>query len=458
MGFLNRFFPIILLGLFIPFWIIAAFISHDFIVWSAEAVLILPFLVVLYVSHHRLPLKNISYFFIFLFLVLAQIGAIYTFEHVPYNAWSDALFGFRIDDVFGFERTQYDRLVHFAFGSLLYFPIYEAVKGLTGIESKFWRHFFTLSMVITCGAIYEMIELLGMYIISAESYWLYLGMQGDIMDTPKDMVMGTLGALFARGVMLIRGRVKASPVLLLLALILPISLLASSPDEQADAIVRRSVERYNMDNMYSEVHMEVVRPNWKSELRFKAWLKPESHALVLITAPQRDSGQAFLKRDNDLWHWIPSVDKTIKMSSALLSQEWMGSDFSLDDLIRNTSLASDYTASLAGEETIRDIPCFTIILTPKPGMPVVWGKVRAWIAKDTFDQLRIAYYDDGDQLIQVMDAFDFQEVEERRMPFRIEMVPVIHTGRKTTVRVYGYSFDLAIDDDFFSLQNMLRMR
>lgn len=458
MAFLKRFFPFILLILFVLFWIYAAFISYDFIVWLAEAALVLPFLMVLYFSRHRLPLKHISYFFIFLFLVLAQIGALYTFEHVPYNTWSDALFGFRIDDVFGFKRTQYDRLVHFAFGALFYFPVYEGVRGLAGIKHRFQGHFFTLSVVISCVAIYEMIELVAMYIINAESYWLYLGMQGDVMDTPKDMLMGTFGALFALGVMLIgKGRHVAAPMLLCLAL-MSLPSHAGASEDQARDIMKRSVERYDMDNMYSEVQMEVVRPNWQSELRFKAWLMPESHALVLITAPPRDSGQAFLKRENDLWHRIPSVDRTIKMSSALLSQEWMGSDFSLDDLIRNKSLVSDYTAMLSGEEIIRDILCYTIILTPKPGLPVIWGQVRAWIAKDTYDQLRIGYYDDEGQLIQLMDAYDFREVENRRMPFRIEMVPLLHQGRKTIVKVNAYAFDLQLDEDFFSLQNMLRVR
>ncbi len=229
-------------------------------------------------------------------------------------------------------------------------------------------------------------------------------------------------------------------------------------DEAARQIMRRAVERFDVDAIYAEFTMKVIRPGWESDMRFKVWTNTEEYALVLITDPPRERGQAFLKRGDDLWHWIPSIDKTIKMSAALLSQPWMGSDFSLNELIRNSSMANDYAHFDLGSDTLNGIYCHVLELRPNQTAPVVWESIRMWIDVDHFDQLQLGYYDHSGQMAQLLQASGFQKFGDRRMPSRMEMTPMNKSGSKTIIEIETYQFNPILEPGFFSLQNMRRLR
>ncbi len=477
-------FPLVLLALYLPFWIGSAFVAIDMRAWLADALMNIGLILLLALTFRRAQLSNASFFLLFLFLVFSQIGINHAYEHTPYNRWGQALLGIHIDSVFGWERNQYDRFIHLLFGLLTYLPLYEMARSLSGVHSRFWRHFFAFMMVNAMSAIYEVLELMAAWVIRAESYWLYLGMQGDVLDAPKDMGMALIGAALAMGLLLLWqwrskgfkafvGRVRATPAaVLLLASVAAAGFAAPAPQGSAGApalaaaadstptaseILDRSLQRYDVPSAYSELRMQVVRPAWENEIRFRVWNMDDRYALVQVTAPARDRGQAFLKRENDLWHWIPSVERTVRMSSALLSQSWMGSDFSLGDVIRNTSLADDYDAALAGKGTLYETECYRLVLTPRQDAPVVWGSVHAYISTADYDQLRAEFYDPQGQLVQVLEAFDFRLWQGRRLPARLQMTPVARPGHRTVVFFERIDFRQELNEAFFSQQRMRRL-
>lgn len=464
---MQRWLPPVLLIVFVLYWLYNGLVARDMVVWLGEAVLTLAFIVFLWRMYQGNKLSVPSYILIFLFLVLTHAGIRYSFLDVPYDNWSQALLGLRINETFGFDRNHFDRFVHFTFGLLFYFPIFEMVKRVAGIDKPFWRHFFTFVIINACSAIYEIIELAGVFVLDTDSYLLYLSTQGDMLDAPKDMVMALLGAvtgmaLVAAGERRRQGR-HPNPILLPAALLLlmPGSLPAPpapNPAANATLIIERSLERYKAITFHAEVTMLVQRPGWESEVKFKLWTAGDDYGMVVITAPARDRGQSFLKRHDDLWHWIPSVEKTVRMSGALLSQSWMGSDFSLDDMIRNRSLADHYVARYLQRDTIGGIACHQIELLPNDGAPVVWGRVVTWISEQHNDQVKAGFYDERGNLVQVMEAKEFKNYGGRRMPSQIRMTPMAREGHQTTLQFVTYDFNMSLEEDFFSLQQLRQIR
>ncbi len=245
------------------------------------------------------------------------------------------------------------------------------------------------------------------------------------------------------------------PILLSLTLaLLAISAATQAQTLSAIDIVRKADENQQGKSLYSEVRMTIVRPTWSREVSFRSWSKGNDYALVLITAPAKDKGQAFLKRGKDLWNWVPSIDRMIKMSSSVMGQSWMGSDFTNDDMVRQSSIVNDYTHQLEKTEKVREFDCYKVILTPKEHAPVVWGKVIMWITQTGFIELKTEFYDEDNSLINTIDGYDIQTYGTRRLPSRMEVVPADKPSHKTVMTTLSNDFDQPIEDTFFSQQNM----
>jgi outer membrane lipoprotein-sorting protein len=180
--------------------------------------------------------------------------------------------------------------------------------------------------------------------------------------------------------------------------------------------------------------------------------------MILITAPARDRGTAFLKRGNEIWNWIPSVGRTIKMPPSMMMQSWMGSDFTNDDLVRESSAVTDYEHELVGEEMIQGHECYKIEMTPKPDAPVVWTRVDVWISKDEYIELKAEFYDEFGELINVMNGMDVKEFDGRRIPSRMEMIPMDKEGHMTVLEYRSMKFNKSIPESYFSVQNMRRVQ
>lgn len=172
--------------------------AHYPVDWWAENALVLLFLGLLAVTYRRFPLSRLSYTLIFLFLCLHEIGAHWTYSNVPYNDWTTALSGRSLNEVCGFQRNHFDRLVHFSYGLLLAYPIREIFLRVADVKG-FWGYFLPLDVTMSTSLVYEFIEWGFAIAFGGELGQAYLGTQGDIWDAHKDMLMATLGAAFAMG-------------------------------------------------------------------------------------------------------------------------------------------------------------------------------------------------------------------------------------------------------------------
>lgn len=241
----------------------------------------------------------------------------------------------------------------------------------------------------------------------------------------------------------------------LTALLLSISFLANGQD--ATEIVQKAYDQMQGESSRAEMTMKIIRPDWERSVSMKAWSKGHDYSLILITAPARDEGSAYLKRGNEIWNWLPDINRTIKMPPSMMSQSWMGSDFSNNDLVREASMVDDYTHTLLGDSTIRGYETYTIEMLPKPDAPVVWSKVITYISKVDYLQLKAEFYDEDGTLVRVMEGSDIKELGGRTIPARMEMIPLDEEGHKTVVIYEGIEFNIGMDTRFFSIQNMKRV-
>ena len=226
----------------------------------------------------------------------------------------------------------------------------------------------------------------------------------------------------------------------------------------AEDIVKKADDKMRGQSSYSEIKMTIVRPTWSREIGMKSWSKGTQFSLVYITSPAKEKGQAFLKRNKDLWNWVPSIERMIKMSSSIMGQSWMGSDFTNDDMVRESSAVTDYTHQLAGTEKVREFDCYKIILIPKENAAVVWGKVIMWISKDDFQEIKTEFYDEDNKLINTMNGYDIKTFGDRQLPSRMEVIPADKPNQKTVMTILKYDFNIPIDDSFFSQQNMKKIQ
>lgn len=208
----------------------------------------------------------------------------------------------------------------------------------------------------------------------------------------------------------------------------------------------------------SSMTMTIVRPTWKRTISLKSWSKGSLYSLALVTDPAKERGQTFLKRKNEIWNWVPSIQKMIKLPPSMMSQGWMGSDYSNDDLLKESSIVEDYEHAIVGQEKLDGQDCYKIKLLAKPEAAVVWGHIIKWISKTDYFQLRSEYFDEDGILIKTENASEIKLMGNRRIPTHFEIVPKDKPGHKTIMDIHSAMFDKPIADSFFSQQNMKNIR
>jgi len=227
----------------------------------------------------------------------------------------------------------------------------------------------------------------------------------------------------------------------------------------ATEIVKKADEKMRGEkSSESTMTMQIIRPSWTRSVSFKTWTLGTDYSLVLITAPAKEKGQAFLKRRNEMWNWNPQINRIIKLPPSMLAQGWMGSDFTNDDMLNQSSIVVDYTHAISGSESISGRDCYRISLIPKEDAPVVWGRVVLWISKSDYLQLKAEYYDEDDLLIKTETASDIKNLGGRMIPARFELVPAERKGNITVVTVDAVKFNVPITESYFSQQNMQKIR
>ncbi len=231
-----------------------------------------------------------------------------------------------------------------------------------------------------------------------------------------------------------------------------------APGQDAKEIIRQVDQKRRGESTTSSMTISIIRPTWRRDMDLKTWSNGTEYSLILITSPARDKGTTFLKREKEIWNWLPSIERNIKLPPSMMMQSWMGSDFTNDDLIRESSIVEDYHHSIIADSVIETRSCWKIQLIPKPDAAVVWGKIYTWIDKTEFIELRTEMYDEDGYLINEVLFKEIKPLGGRTLPSVMEYIPVDKEGNKTVITYHEVSYDAKVETDFFSIQTMKRVR
>ena len=200
--------------------------------------------------------------------------------------------------------------------------------------------------------------------------------------------------------------------------------------------------------------MVIETPDFTRSMEMQTWWVGNEKALIAVTAPRREAGNKTLKVNNELWMYLRTTETTIKVPPSMMLQSWNGSDFTNDDLVRESSLIDDYTMKIVHEEIINGNNTWKIELLPKTDAPVVWGKILTWIRTEGYLPVRSEYFDESATLVRTMLYSDYQKMGGRTIPSKWMMVNDQKPGHKTTFEFLSVEFDAPISDRIFSFQEL----
>jgi len=252
---------------------------------------------------------------------------------------------------------------------------------------------------------------------------------------------------------------KTGKSILTIGILLGTALLTYGQDLTPKEIIRKADEKFNGElTSTSIMAMTIVRPTWERTIEFKNWTSGREYALTLITSPAKDRGQSFLKRQQEMWNWNPTISRLIKLPPSMMSQGWMGSDYTNDDILKESSVVNDYHHEIVGEEEYDGRICYKINMVAKEDAAVIWGHQLRWIDKKDFLFLKSELYDEDGYLVRTELGSEIKTMDGRLIPTRIELIPAEEEGQMTIIEMKEMKFNEPIKESFFSQQNMKRVR
>jgi len=275
-----------------------------------------------------------------------------------------------------------------------------------------------------------------------------------------------------------RLRVRFRPVSLFVLAVLTVSSLASADQGRLEPVPegltghevsRRADDNLRSDRTYMEARMTVESPRLSAprKIRFISWEdRSAQRSFIRIREPAKDSGTGFLKLHPNLWMYVPRVERTMRVPPSMMLQSWMGSDFTNDDLVRESSEVEDYDHELLGiepalavggesEETRRAL---VLKYIPHEDAAVVWGKIIAWVDIETYAPLRQEFYDEDGTRLRELVFSEHKQDGERSVPHRWTLTPLDKKGHSTSIEVIEMRFDVELDESVFTKRHLQKAR
>jgi hypothetical protein len=224
--------------------------------------------------------------------------------------------------------------------------------------------------------------------------------------------------------------------------------------QTAKEVVQLADAKMRGNTSQAVISIQTVRPAWNREMTIKTWLKGTELTMIQVQSPSKDKGIVYLKRKKEVWNWIPSLEKVIKLPPSMMSQSWMGTDFTNDDLVKESSVVNDYQHNIVGDTLVGGRNCYKIQMIPKAEAAVVWGKLLVCIDKKDFLELHTRFYDEEGSLVNIMNASDVKTMDERLIPTRFEMIPADKPNQKTVMIYKTVQFNRPLADGFFTTEKM----
>ena len=244
--------------------------------------------------------------------------------------------------------------------------------------------------------------------------------------------------------------------------LLAILLLAAVPSAWAESpdakdIIRKAMDHYRGLTSFSEMTMTIQRPDWSRSMTMLAWTEGDKQTLVRVTAPRKDVGNGTLSVDGNMWTFTPKINRVIKIPSSMMSQNWMGSDFSNKDISKNTDIIDQYDHRLLEEREHEGHVVYVIESIPHEEAAVVWGR-EVLAVRDDWVLLEQQFWDQDGVLVKTLKALEIAEMSGRTVASVIRMSREGQSDEWTELRTAEVEFDIELPDNLFTLSNLRNPR
>jgi len=239
------------------------------------------------------------------------------------------------------------------------------------------------------------------------------------------------------------------------SLLLPL-LIAAMPAQamEVDELIRHIDSLWRGETSQATMTMTVKTRRYQRSMTMEAWSRGKEYSLVVIREPVKDRGISTLKVKENIWNFLPKIDRVTKVPSSMMSGSWMGSHFTNDDLVKESTFEDDYDSTITfdGERDGKAIYEMTSI--PKPNAAVVWGKVVMEIEQKNLAPYRALYYEEEGILIRTLTFDEDKKIGERIVPMRMSLQPEDKPDESTVITYQTIEFGVPLAKSFFSLQSL----
>jgi outer membrane lipoprotein-sorting protein len=252
------------------------------------------------------------------------------------------------------------------------------------------------------------------------------------------------------------GPVIAAIVLLPAVVLAAVTGDVAAPGVDARAIVDRVDRLLRGDSSEGELTMSVVTRRWTRTLTMRVWSEGTDKALIKVTAPAKEAGTVTLKTGDEIWNYLPKIDRTIRVPTSMMMASWMGSHFTNDDLVKDSRLVRDYDIAVEFSGRRDGAEVWEFALTPRPDAAVVWGKIVLQVRQRDLMPTWARYYgEDGGQR-RTMRFSDYRTMGGRLVPATTTVVPADKPDESTVITYQRLAFDVRLPPDTFTLGALKR--
>ncbi len=241
---------------------------------------------------------------------------------------------------------------------------------------------------------------------------------------------------------------------------LALALVATTGSGQsptADDIIRKAMDHYRGQTSSAEMTMIIHRPDWQREMSMQAWTEGDKRTLVRVIAPAKDSGNGTLSLDGNMWTYSPKINRVVKVPSSMMSQNWMGSDFSNKDVSKDTDIIDQYDHTLIEQYEQDGFQVYVIESIPHEEAAVVWGKEVLHV-RDDWVMLQQQFWDQDGRLVKTLRALEITEMDGRTVASVLRMGKEDAPEEWTEVHTDAVDFDVALPGNLFTLSSLRNPR
>lgn len=225
-----------------------------------------------------------------------------------------------------------------------------------------------------------------------------------------------------------------------------------------DTLIRHIDDLWRGTTSHATMNMAVKTSRYQRNMSMESWSRGKEYSLVKILEPAKDKGIATLKVQQNIWNYLPKINRVTKVPSSMMSGSWMGSHFTNDDLVKDSTFADDYNSSISFQGNRNGKLIYELTSIPKPNAAVVWGKVVMQIEQQTLAPYLNQYFDEAGKLVRTMRLDQNRRIGSRTVPMRMILQPQDKPGESTVITYKNIEFDVPLAASFFSLQNLRSRR